>query len=392
MPSSTPSSSGSPRPSAMRSSNPPAPPFAWRANAVLFVLTVASVFFTGAYHDDRSLFAPESIKEGVQFAGALLSILLAHEFGHYIAARIHKVDATLPFFIPMPLSPFGTMGAVIRMRGVIPTRAALLDIGAAGPLAGLALAVPMYLWGAAHSTVVAPTSAEGSVQLGESLLIRVMDRLVAPQVPAGMDLMYSPVAYAAWAGLFVTMINLIPVAQLDGGHIAYALFGSRQNRIGQLVHRAMLVFFFVSLGSFIVRDVRGGIGLYRIGTHVFNSMFWLVWFEILAVLGAVSGKRRAPDDEEHHPLGVRERIFGVIALATLASVGRDKHSALLWGAWFVGLAVLLAMEARWGVLKTPSVLDHPPTGGERLGFVRAAIAILSLVLFALLFMPTPFAL
>lgn len=391
MQSSTPSSSGSPQPSAMRSSNPPAPRFAWRANAVLFLLTVASVYYTGAQHEDRSIFSPESIKDGVQFASALLSILLAHEFGHYIAARIHKVDATLPFFIPMPLSPFGTMGAVIRMRGVIPTRAALLDIGAAGPLAGLALAIPMYLWGAAHSTVVAPTHSENMVQLGESVLLRLMDRVAAPSVPDGMDLSLSPVAYAAWAGLFVTMINLIPVAQLDGGHIAYALFGSRQNRIGQLVHRAMLVFFFVSLGSFVLRDVRSGIGLYRIGTHVFNSMFWLVWFEILAVLGALAGKRRSSDDE-HRPLGVRERVIGVIALTTLASIGREQHSKMLWIAWFVGLAVLLAMEAKWGVLKTPSVLDHPPTGGERLGFARAAIAILSLVLFALLFMPTPFAL
>ena len=90
-----------------------------------------------------------------QYTASLLAILLAHEFGHYIAARIHKVDASLPFFIPLPLlSPFGTMGAVIRMRGVIPTRRALLDIGAAGPLAGLALAIPLYAWGVAHSQVV----------------------------------------------------------------------------------------------------------------------------------------------------------------------------------------------------------------------------------------------
>src|SRR5207253_4087846 len=132
-------------------------------------------FVTGVYADragasaaeaaaaDRgalaALFAPfmthDAVLHGAQFTGALLTILVAHELGHYVAARIHKVDASLPFFIPMPLiSPFGTMGAVIRMRGVIPTRAALLDIGASGPLAGLAFAIPLYLWGAAHSRVV----------------------------------------------------------------------------------------------------------------------------------------------------------------------------------------------------------------------------------------------
>ena len=96
-----------------------------------------------------------ALAHAAQFTGALLAILLAHEFGHYIAARLHKVDASLPFFIPLPiLSPFGTMGAVIRMRSVIPTRRALFDIGAAGPLAGLALAIPLYAWGVAHSEVV----------------------------------------------------------------------------------------------------------------------------------------------------------------------------------------------------------------------------------------------
>src|SRR5262249_11230754 len=161
------------------------------------------------------------------------------------------VDASLPYFIPMPLlSPFGTMGAVIRMRGVIPTRRALLDIGASGPLAGLFFAIPMYVWGAAHSRVV-PAAGAGVVELGDSLLLRLLDRIGAPTIPEGMELELSPVAFAAWAGMFVTMINLLPVGQLDGGHVAYALLGPRQNKFAQTVHRSMLAFFFVSLGSYV---------------------------------------------------------------------------------------------------------------------------------------------
>src|SRR6185437_3568285 len=111
---------------------------------------------------------------------------------------------------------FGTMGAVIRMRSVIPTRKALLDIGASGPLAGLAFAIPIYLWGVSHSTVVALTGVEDGPQLGESLLIRFLDGVGAVAVPAGSTLSYSPVADAAWSGMFVTMINLLPIGQLDG--------------------------------------------------------------------------------------------------------------------------------------------------------------------------------
>src|SRR6185503_1065063 len=137
MPDSSPSSSDSLPPSEAPSVRS-LPPVAWRTNLWLFLATLGSVFVTGMGHAG---FTRAGLVEGSLFAGSLMSILVAHEFGHWIAARIHKVDASLPFFIPMPvLSPFGTMGAVIRMRGVIPTRRALLDIGASGPLAGMAFA------------------------------------------------------------------------------------------------------------------------------------------------------------------------------------------------------------------------------------------------------------
>ena len=122
----------------------------------------------------------------------------------------------------------------------IPTRRALLDIGASGPLAGLAFALPLYAWGVAHSHFV-PGGGENLVELGESVLIKGFDHLFAPPVPDGMLLVYSPVAFGAWGGLFVTVINLLPVGQLDGGHVAYALFGPKQDRYAQVVHRSMLV-------------------------------------------------------------------------------------------------------------------------------------------------------
>jgi Zn-dependent protease len=398
MPALPPDSSDSPPPSVTHSSSDGADaalsapagasrPLAWRTNAWLFAATVASVLVT---QWDPSEPRPVAMLHAGQFTGALLAILLAHEFGHYIAARLHKVDASLPYFIPLPiLSPFGTMGAVIRMRSVIPTRRALFDIGAAGPLAGLALAIPLYAWGAAHSQVVSLDTAGAGLQLGDSLLLRLLDRLFAPPTPTGTDLMLSPVAFAAWAGMFVTMINLLPVGQLDGGHVAFALFGPKQNRIAQWVHRSMLVFFFVSVVSFCARDVRAGLGLGHLGRHVNSSLFWLVWFEVLAVLGTLSQGRR-PREDAPSPLDLRTRGFATLGLAVLAGVLQDRSSPAPWLAWFLGLGVLLTMEIRWGALRASStVLDHPPTGAKPLGRGRALLAILTLAFFALLFMPTP---
>jgi membrane-associated protease RseP (regulator of RpoE activity) len=395
MPALPPDSSGSPPPSVTPSSNgaalPLRPasvrPLSWRTNVWLFVATVVSMFITWCFPHvpSRAVFA-----EACQFTGTLIAILLAHEFGHYFAARLHKVDASLPYFIPLPiLSPFGTMGAVIRMRSLIPTRRALLDIGAAGPLAGLLFAIPAYAWGAAHSRIVALETTEGGLQLGNSLLLRLLDHWFVPPIASGTDLMLSPVAYAGWTGMFVTMINLLPVGQLDGGHVAFSLFGPRQNRIAQWVHRSMLVFFFVSVASFVARDVRAGLGVWHLGHHVNDSLFWLVWFEVLAILGTLSRSREVPEDGSS-PLSLRTRGFATLGLALVAGLLRDRASIVLWATWFVGLGVLLAMEARWGALRASSTLvDHPSTGPQALAWGRALVAIITLVFFVLLFMPTP---
>jgi membrane-associated protease RseP (regulator of RpoE activity) len=326
--------------------------------------------------------------DAMKYSGALMAILLAHELGHYIAARIHRVDASLPYFIPLPIvSPFGTLGAVIRMRSLIPTRLALLDIGAAGPLAGLALAIPLYAWGFAHSQIVHVGGAdEGATQLGSSLLMRGLERAFGPPLAEGTDMLLSPVAFAGWVGMFVTMINLLPLGQLDGGHVAYALFGPRQNTIAQWVHRSMFVFFLVSLASFVVRGWMSGLGFWHFGHYVESSLFWLMLFEALAVLGTLSTPARGARDG----LGVRVRAFAAIGLAVLAGLLRDRTSVPLWTAWFAGLGVLVAMEARWGALRPSSaILDHPPTSPEPLRAGRVVVAVVTLSFFALLFMPTP---
>jgi membrane-associated protease RseP (regulator of RpoE activity) len=270
--------------------NPPMPagapeavePSAWRrvrTNVLLFVLTVASVYLTG----------------GLAFMLCLLAILLAHEFGHYFAARYHRVPASLPYFIPLPfLSPFGTAGAVISMRGAIRSRNALLDIGASGPLAGMVVALPVLAWGLAHSEV--NTMAPPYIQEGQSLLYLFMKWLIWGPIPTGQDVSLHPVAFAGWAGLFVTMINLLPFGQLDGGHIAYALVGERQNRIAPWMRWALLPLFLYNVVSFSAPMLLGTAE--RDWWSVFNnSLFWLFWFGILGLLSRFSGGSDHPPCE-----------------------------------------------------------------------------------------------
>lgn len=358
----------------------------------LFVATGGSMVVTYAHGDEGGFAARASWVHGTVFTAALLLILLAHELGHYVAARIHRVDATLPFFIPMPfISPFGTMGAVIRMRGAIPSRRALLDIGAAGPLAGLAFAIPLYAWGIRYSPVVPQDPSLGST-LGESLLTRLLDLAFGPHLPEGTVQLASPVLFAAWAGLFVTMLNLLPIGQLDGGHVAYALLGRRQDRAALVVHRALLVFFFVNLGCYVAADLGAGLGFHHLGRRVNDSLFWLIWFEVLGVIGALTRppeRKRRPDNYRQEVMTPRTRIVATVCLAVVAWGGREHTYPTLWAAWFVGLTVLLIMEVRGGTLRRHSLFDHPDVGSARLGMVRAVIAVVALAFFAGLFMPAP---
>jgi len=361
----------------------------WRLNLYLFLATIVSVFATDVkFHASATGgLSRESIMHGAQFAGTILTILVAHELGHYIAARIHKVEASLPYFIPLPLlSPFGTMGAVIRMRGTIPTRRALLDIGAAGPLAGLVFAIPLYMWGVAHSTVVAVDGE--TMQLGDSLLLRTLDAIAAPKHGPGQDVLLSPVAFGAWGGFFVTMINLLPVGQLDGGHVAYALFGPKQDRYAKVVHRAMLVLFFVVLFGHCARDVAAGVSVRLMGRHLTSATVWLVWFQLLAILGILAARSRG-EEQKPGSFTVKARIISTFGLVGVAGLAHEIEGFLVPIAFFAGLALLLAMEVKGGSLRPNSLLDHPSTGAEPLDGRRKAVAILTLVFFVLLFMPEP---
>lgn len=364
----------------------------------MFGLTVLSLVYTGATQSPSAneavgvvglLRSRAAMSDGLAYAASLAAILLAHEFGHYIAARIHGVPSSLPFFIPVPapLSPFGTFGAVIGMRGRFPSRNALLDIGASGPLAGLAVAIPLYAWGVRHSTVV--PLEPGMTSLGNSLALRALDGLFAPRVPPGMDILLSPVAFAAWAGMFVTFVNLLPLGQLDGGHVAYALFGVRQNTYAKFVHRALLLFFFASLAFNTLSDIRAGFGLHRVGTSIAHSLFFLSWFLLLPVLGLAT----KPPAERAKDLGIRTRLVVLVALLLTAGVGQSKGTHMFWGAWLAAVFVLLAMERRKGTLREHTLFDHPPVvfSSYPLSLPRRVVAVLTLATYVLLFMPTPMA-
>ena len=199
---------------------PPAPPPRPRKRKVwlhllLFGLTVASTTWAN----------------GPIYSMCVLSILTAHEFGHYFAARHYRVPATLPYFIPFP-SLLGTLGAVIRMSPYIPNRRALFDIAAAGPIAGLIVAFQMSFLGIYLSAQV-PTPDQGAhwISLGEPLLFKAMQWLIFGAQLEGTELLLHPMAFAGWVGLFVTALNLLPISQLDGGHINYALFGRRSRMV-----------------------------------------------------------------------------------------------------------------------------------------------------------------
>ena len=224
-------------------------------NVVLFLATAISVLYIGALNAlDPSmvenagglmlLILPLThIYLGIPFAATLLGILLAHELSHYFVGRLHGSPQSLPYFIPFPNLLFGTMGAVIVQRKPMYNRKSLLDIGIAGPLGGLIVAIPLLILGLALSEVGPPPAGmTNALQEGNSLLYAGIKYLVFGRfLPAGgEDVWLHPVAFAAWAGLFVTMLNLVPIGQLDGGHVSYALLGRKAWTLGYIVIGALV--------------------------------------------------------------------------------------------------------------------------------------------------------
>ncbi len=208
-------------------------------HVALFMATFVSTTLVGAGHyasflDDFSgstqlpMPFPALLLRGFWYSATILLILGCHEMGHYLACRYYNVDASLPFFIPMPLLFSGTLGAFIRIREPIPQKRMLFDIGIAGPIAGFAVAVPALFIGIAMSHVVrVPTNTPGLLELGEPLVFRLASWLFWGTPAEGYSLNMHPMAFAAWFGLLATALNLFPIGQLDGGHIAYAILGRR---------------------------------------------------------------------------------------------------------------------------------------------------------------------
>lgn len=229
---------------------------------LLFVLTMASTVWAGmVLSDDRArvIMASNVLgfdvdvgmrwwqvtavwHDGLAFSGALMAILVAHEMGHFVTAGRYRVDVSPPYFLPAPMLPFGTLGAVIRMAQEPMSGRALMRIAAFGPFAGAIVALPVLWWGIAASDVRAlPPDADAYATFGECLLMRGAILLSGHTPGAGEDLWLHPVGVAAWAGLFVTGLNLLPLGQLDGGHVMYALLGDRFGRVVPVLFGALLV-------------------------------------------------------------------------------------------------------------------------------------------------------
>jgi membrane-associated protease RseP (regulator of RpoE activity) len=261
----------------------------------------------GNFKSQRELFL--HLYLGWSFAIPLMSILLAHEFGHYFAAKIHGVHASLPYFLPMPFSPFGTWGAIIAMPNRIASRRALLDIGAAGPLAGMVIAVPVLIIGLKLSAVT--RTPEHAFMEGQSLFYLGLKALLFPPIPAGYDVELHPTAFAGWAGLFVTMINLIPFGQLDGGHIAYSLFEEKQNRIAPWIRWGLIPLFLIAVARNLFHAHRSGMPQGSVGMIISNSAFWLFWFIMLSVMSRMGGGVNHPPTDPGETLGPRRRAVAI---------------------------------------------------------------------------------
>lgn len=290
---------------------------------------------------------------GFAFSGPLMAILLTHEMGHFVAARHHGVEVSLPYFIPVPFG-LGTFGAVISMRERIRSRNALMDIGAAGPLAGLVVALPLLVVGLLHSTVsIVPPDALATTE-GNSILYALLKRALLGQwLPTGRtDVFLSPMAWAAWVGLLVTMLNLIPVGQFDGGHVAFAYFGERYRQVSRWVHRLLPV----------------------VGAGVFLFVLWQ----------GLGSPLPLPPPSARGVLVVGPPgafpAYAEVTMRWLPSIGEAMFAAAMAALpWFV-----------WaGLAKLIGAARHPPVPPMALSPRRRALGILVLVVFLLIFMPVP---
>jgi membrane-associated protease RseP (regulator of RpoE activity) len=257
-------------------------------NVVLFILTIGTTLFAGALQQGVNPFQePGRIIEGVPFSFALLFILLSHEMGHYLASKKHHIDATLPYFIPAPTF-IGTFGAIIKMRSPLRNKKVLFDIGAAGPLAGVVVTIPILIIGLKLSEVkIIEAPIEGELVLGTSLILSFLTHIIWGTIPDNYHVMIHPLGFAGWIGMLVTSLNLMPAGQLDGGHIAYAVFGRGAALISKLVVIVLL------------------------GLGIWGASIWLFWAFLLIFL---LGIKHPPPLDYDVPLDRTRKIIGVITL------------------------------------------------------------------------------
>jgi membrane-associated protease RseP (regulator of RpoE activity) len=279
----------------------------WWLHGLLLLLTALTTTIVGSrlasnfeanqpaffFDDDFGFFVaiwerPDLLLAGLPFSLTLLTILLAHELGHYLACRFHRIDASLPYFLPAP-TLIGTFGAFIRIRAPIFSRRELFDVGVAGPLAGFVFLIPALGVGLAYSKVLPGIAEQGDLVFGSPLLVWLAAKLVFPGV-ATADLYLHPVARAAWVGLLATALNLLPIGQLDGGHILYAFFGKQHRRLSQ-----------------IFSVVLAAVGI------IFGWLGWILW----AGFFLWTGLRHPPIIDESPVGGGRTRV-AMMALFILA--------------------------------------------------------------------------
>lgn len=253
---------------------------------------VGATTLLAPYLEPRTVVAvwndPSLLGMGLLFSLTALTILLAHELGHYLACRRYGLPATLPYFLPVPFN-FGTLGAFIRIKAPIRTKTELFDVGIAGPIAGFVVLLPFLAYGVAQSHYARISGGGDIFKLGEPLLLRLFAHAFHGPPPAGTHLDLHPVAVGAWLGLFATALNLLPIGQLDGGHILYATVGRLQRRL-----------------ALPLLAVLGAMGFLWQG--------WWVWcFLVLAI-----GPFHPPVYDESEPLDGKRKALALLALAMFA--------------------------------------------------------------------------
>jgi len=270
----------------------------FKINLGLFILTLITTTWAGAAHQGVDLWQnPSQWAVGLPYGLGLMAILGVHELGHYLAAKKHRMAVTLPYFIPLPFA-LGTFGAYIQMLSTPQNRKALFDVGVAGPLAGLAIAVPALLIGLQYSTPILAASGvevgmmRGGVNIGSSLLLAILTKLsLGGSVTEAHQLILHPLAFAGWLGLLLTALNLLPIGQLDGGHIAHALFGRRRSD---------------TIGTVAL------FGMFLLGVFVWQGL--LTWAIIVYF---IAGTKSAPPLDDVTALGKQRVAIGAFAFVIL---------------------------------------------------------------------------